>query len=118
MLAGVVAREGRSQMSKGDDLWVVRDAILKMLYHKGAFYRENGVDKKPFAQELDSVIKEAGLEVSMSDRKELLDMLREDKLIWARVDIPGGKLYLTHKGFKEARRIVETERAGQLPLEE
>lgn len=97
-------------MSKGDELWLVRNRILKLLYDDGAFYQKAGVKSQAaFKSKLVEEVKKAEFEVTERDIEELFDWLRSDGLIPDWTGRGDESLWLSREGFKEARQIPEDE---------
>jgi hypothetical protein len=95
-------------MSKGDQLWQVRNRILKLLYDEGAFYAKAGVkSQSALKSKVVEEVKEAGFEVSERDIEELFLWLYSDRLISSWTGKGREPLWLSREGFKEAREITE-----------
>ncbi len=89
-LAGVMHSEGRSRMSKGDELWEKREKVLQHLYNEGAIAPDAAVAG-------DKVREAVGMKPG-ADFNNLLWSVQREKVVGER----GLGYYLTPDGFREA----------------
>lgn len=87
-------------MSKGDELWALREQMLKSLYDLGAIGEGCRADASKVGEKM-----EEGIKSSQEDRGAVIDLLNRERLVtrW-----PDGGYVLTPEGFHEARRVVES----------
>lgn len=106
-------------MSRGDELWSLRTGILKGLYDVGAISDQAGVVGVILVGQLLEGLAGRhaeggkGQAVSKGDVETLLEWLEAEGLIAGVWDVGGEKVWLTSRGFMEARAAVEAEGGGE-----
>ena len=91
-------------MSKGDELWEKREKLLRHLYDQGAIGPDMAARSGGVGQ---------GIGADEMEMRALVSSLRDEELVMGRATAPA-KLYLTGRGFAEARRLVEIGRTPML----
>jgi hypothetical protein len=102
-LAVTVGKEAGHEMWNGDELWALRVGVLTQLYRMGAIGVTSAVDSIWLKTQV-------GESIELEAYEAVVSSLEDESLVQRRAKTD---LYLTGRGFRDARTEVERKRTDR-----